>query len=110
MRASYGKAFKAPTLNEVHAPITSYQAVVTDPLRGGQTELVNVVNGGNPNLRPETGQSRSFGLVYTSLAIPNLRVSVTHWAIDETNSIQALYQQAIIDNQNLFPGVVVRGP
>ncbi len=111
LRSTYGKAFKAPSLHSLYFPQTILQGVtVVDPLRGGQVEAVESVGGGNPNLRAETGQSRTFGFVYTSKAIPSLRLSITNWKIDESNSIQSINRQTIVNNESIFPGDVIRAP
>jgi iron complex outermembrane receptor protein len=110
LRASYGKAFRAPPLGFVHATVLQLPYPIVDPQRGNQTEIVNLVYGGNPTLQPETGNSRTLGVVYTSDAIPGLRLSATNWQIDEHNSIQLLNPQVMVNNSDLFPGRVVRGP
>jgi iron complex outermembrane receptor protein len=110
IRGTYGRAFKAPTLDQLYSPTNTYQSVVNDPLNGNQTEGVTISYGGNPRLKPETGQSRTLGLVYSSKLIPDFRVTVTYWSIDENDSIQELDYQTIADNPNLFPGAVIRAP
>jgi len=111
IRGSYSRAFKAPALYQLHgATFSSPGTIIIDPLRGNQQEAVDAIFGSNPNLQPETGQSRTFGFVYSSVAIPDLQLSLTHWAIDESNSIQELNLQALINNASLFPGSVVRAP
>jgi iron complex outermembrane receptor protein len=69
-----------------------------------------VTEGGNRALKPETGHSRSFGLVYASDIFPGLQFSATQWNLVESNSIQALGLQTIVDNSQLFPGAVTRAP
>jgi iron complex outermembrane receptor protein len=108
IRGSYGRAFKAPSLFSLHSPMQSFLSVVPDPLNGNQNEVVQAITGGNPRLQPETGQSRTFGIVYASQAIPGLRLSLTHWSLDESNSIQSLQASTIVQNESLFPGRVVR--
>jgi hypothetical protein len=46
--------------------------------------------------------------VYSSEVIQGLAISVTHWRISESNSIQRLFAQIIVNNENLFPGAVTR--
>jgi iron complex outermembrane receptor protein len=109
IRGSYSRAFKVPTLYELNEPQTVCSAcVVTDPKNGNQQVVTNYTTGGNPKLRPETGQSKSVGFVYSSKAMANLRLAVTHWEIDESNSIQTLDPQVLVDNESLFPGNVLR--
>jgi iron complex outermembrane receptor protein len=110
VRGTYGRAFQAPSLFQLGAPVTTYTTTVTDPLRGNQLEVVTATSGGNPKLKPETGNSRTFGFVYSSDAVPGLRVAITQWDIDENNSIQSLNPITIIANESLFPGDVVRAP
>lgn len=109
VRGTYGKAFKAPSLSQEYAPaVVSSPGPVVDPLRGNQVDLASIVTGGNLHLRPETGRSKTLGLVYVSKAIPDLQLSVTHWSVDENSSIQVIDFQTLINNENLFPGDVIR--
>jgi iron complex outermembrane receptor protein len=108
-RGSYGRAFRAPSLVDLFGPIQSGGvALVSDPQHGGQTTIVNSTTGGNVNLKPETGKSTTFGVVYSSRAIPDLRLSLTQWRVEENNSVQSLLPQVLVDNASLFPGRVVR--
>ncbi len=107
IRGSYSDSFKAPSLYSLYTPVQSIPSQVTDP-NTGQTVPVTINSGGNPNLRAESGLSRTVGLVYASNFIPKLRLSVTQWRIDETDSIQSLPPQAVVSNANLFPGAVIR--
>jgi iron complex outermembrane receptor protein len=43
--------------------------------------------GGNPDIRPQTGNSRTVGLVWSSKAIPNLQVSLTNFRVTQDNRI-----------------------
>ncbi len=109
VRGTYGRAFKAPSLNNLYQRALSLSIPVFDPVTG-QTEVPSITFGGNRNLRPETGQSRTFGIVYSSEANPGLRLSVTHWDVDEKDSIQFLVFFTIIANESLFPGNITRAP
>lgn len=109
VRASYGQAFQAPSLYAVHFGTLTTVEPLTDPLRNNELETVPVTNGGNSKLKPQTGDSETEGFVYVSRAIPGLQVSLTHWRIDENNTIQSIAPQVIVDNANLFPGQVIRG-
>jgi len=108
-RATYAEAFKAPPLLDLYAPQTVRQQTVTDPLTG-QIDFVTATRGGNANLSAETGRSHTVGLVYSSDAIRNLRVSVTNWEVRENKAIQPVNAQFIVDNENLYSGRVLRGP
>jgi iron complex outermembrane receptor protein len=110
LRGTYGKSFQAPGLVSLYAAPFSYQANFPDPRNNNTQDLVTVFLGGNPHLQPQTGVSRSVGVVYTSTALPGLSASLEHWDIDETNAVQTLQPPALIINESLFPGAVVRGP
>jgi len=77
-------------------------STISDRQNGNQIQPVTLIEGGNPDLRPETGQSRTFGFVYSSKLIRDLQFAVTHWSIDEENNIQALSAQTIVNNESLF--------
>ena len=108
VRASYADAFRAPTLVDLYAARVTVQGAVMDPLRGNALESVTLTGGGNPTLKPETGTSRSVGILYSGQSHPEWRLSVTYWNIDETNGIQQLASQVIVNNASLFPGAVTR--
>jgi iron complex outermembrane recepter protein len=107
LRGTYADAFKAPGLFDLYTPDVINQTVVTDPITGKQV-FVNTTGGGNPQLQALTGLSRTFGLVYTSHMIPNLRIAVTNWMIDENKVIESVPAQYILDNESAFPGRVTR--
>jgi iron complex outermembrane receptor protein len=110
MRATYAAAFKAPSLFDLYtARQQTGQTPITDPTTG-QTYEVTLIGGGNQNLLPETGKSRSVGFVYSDAVIPNLQLSITYWNLTEDNHTASLSPQTIVDNANLFPGRVVRAP
>jgi iron complex outermembrane receptor protein len=111
LRGTYGTSFRAPPLYDLYSPVTSqYPNFVSDPQHGNQTVPVTRLTGGNVHLQAETGTSHSFGLVYTSAAIPNLEASLTQWRIEESGNIQQLLPQILVNNPNLFPGSVIRDP
>jgi iron complex outermembrane receptor protein len=108
LRASYSQAFRAPDLVDLYAASFTTNTVVTDPQRGNASQAVIDTVGGNPSLGPETGSTRTFGLVLSSQSFEGLRLAITHWAIDETDGIQQFAAQVIVDNEALFPGAVTR--
>ena len=107
LRGTYGRAFKAPSLFELHAPQTTFVGSVFDPQVQSEV-LTNLVSGGNPLLRPETGRSSTVGLVYSRNENAGLQLAVTQWNIVLDDSVQTLPAQVLIDNPGLFPGTVTR--
>ena len=83
-------------------------SLLFDPLHGDKPVMAAVITGGNPDARPELGLSRTLGLVYSSQYIPGLRVAFTHWSIDETDSIQSLGANVVLQNEASFPALIVR--
>lgn len=89
LRASYGKSFKAPDLTNVYSPVSSLPGIdlPPDPLRGGELGIATIEFGGNPDIRPQTGNSRTVGMVWSSKAIPNLQVSLTNFRVTQDDRI-----------------------
>jgi len=110
LRGTYGKSFKAPSLLDLFRAELQFPNIVLDPMRGNQQTLITETVAGNPGLQPETGQSHTWGLVYSSAGINGLQLSVTQWQVDESNSIQFFFSQTLVPNETLFPGAVIRGP
>ena len=81
-------------------PAAQYQsAALTSP--AGQ---YNFLQGGNPNLRPETANTWTLGAVFTPTAIPAFSGSIDYWNINiknlistvgATNTLSACYQYNI---------------
>lgn len=73
-KATYGKSFRAPALTELA------EAEVYTPLRlqdvSGQV-LTLALNGGNPDLEPETAKSWTVSLELSPPQIPNLQFTLT---------------------------------
>ncbi|MGH8200513.1 MAG: TonB-dependent receptor domain-containing protein [Steroidobacteraceae bacterium] len=107
VRGSYADAFEAPSLPDLHGAQGEAPTQINDPLTG-TTVIAQLVSGGNPNLLPMTGISRSIGLVYSNPAMPGLAISITHWLVRENNSIQVMLPQVIVDNADAFAGRVIR--
>lgn len=74
LRATYGTSFRAPALSEVFGAQTSNATFLT---RGAERVLVLSLNGGNPDLEPETATSWTAGLDFTPAALPGLTFSAT---------------------------------
>jgi iron complex outermembrane receptor protein len=110
VRGTYGRSFKAPSLLSLFAPDTPALFYGTDPRNGDIPVVVSNLLGGNAHLRPETGHSMTAGLSYSPQPVPGLALSATLWEITEHNSIQSIDAQTIINNEDAFPGRVVRNP
>lgn len=89
LRASYGKSFKAPDLTNVYSPVSYLPGIdlPPDPLRGGEMGIATVEFGGNKDIRPQTGNSRTVGVVWSSKVVPNLQVSLTNFRVTQDDRI-----------------------
>ncbi len=74
LRATYGTSFRAPALSEVFGAQTSNATFLA---RGAERILVLSLNGGNPDLKPETATSWTAGIDFTPAALPGLSISAT---------------------------------
>jgi len=111
--AGYGISYRAPTLDQIGGAISSSQPFglgVGDPFRGDEPVTATLLSGGNPNLKPETGNSRTVEIGYASQAQPAFAASLTWYSINISNYISIPSFQALIDNPTLYPGAVVRAP
>ena len=90
--SSYARSFQAPTLYE-SSSILNFAEIATepDPKKGpGGTSLVMVVDGTNPNLKPETAKSFNAGLTFAPSVLPGLKIDASYFHIDFDNQINRL--------------------
>lgn len=106
-RGSYAQAFEAPSLPQLYGAQQQIETVITDPVTGNSIP-VQELSGGNPHLHALTGLSRSYGVVYTSRALTGLSLSATQWHVVESNAIQPVLPQVIVDYASYFPGRIIR--
>jgi outer membrane receptor protein involved in Fe transport len=113
LRASTGVARRVPAITEAFGGSTASFLTVQDPcdaksgkladpavaancraigLAPGFTQaspLINVANGGNPNLVPEASRNQSAGIVLTPRPLPGLTLSVDYYRIKIGNAIDS---------------------
>jgi iron complex outermembrane recepter protein len=109
-RASYGKGFRQPSLPELFAP---QQFAVTNTFIDPVTKLNGqfaLTTGGNPNLKPETSEQSSFGVVWEP--VKSVSASVDFWKIRVNNLVTTQPAQLIVDQaaagNAAFTGLVTR--
>jgi len=109
LRAAYSTAFKPPSLYQLFRPRTLGTGVrIVDPRRGGEAYVIDFINGGNPDLDPQTGRSVTWGVVYAPPSAHDLRVSFTHWDLHLENGFVSPTSQSIVDNPEIYPGRITR--
>lgn len=86
VRASYSTAFVAPSLNSMAKPPSIVLASTTSaaliPAGGASNLPMATIQGGNPNLRPETARTYDIGLDFTPRFLPGFTASVTYYHIN----------------------------
>ncbi|MEJ1962280.1 MAG: TonB-dependent receptor [Gammaproteobacteria bacterium] len=84
LRTARSRDIRAPNIFELHSlPIFNTTNVAYD----GQIILVRQDSSGNPDLRPEQGDTFTLGAAYTPAAVPGLQLSVDYFDIDVRNVI-----------------------
>ncbi|MBA2772138.1 MAG: TonB-dependent receptor [Sphingomonas sp.] len=120
-RGNYNTGFRAPTFNQIYNGQLESQYTgrdLADPATcpggipssqpGCETldRVIDIINGGNPNLGPETAKMASLGVVF-ELA-NQFSASLDWWTINRDDTIQTLTLDELVENASLFPGRFIR--
>jgi outer membrane receptor protein involved in Fe transport len=96
-RGTYSRDFRAPTINELFAaPTAGSGAVVIDRLTGATTSVTSLT-GGNPQLKPERAQTKTFGVILKPGFLPHLQFSVDYFDIRLKDAITTIAVQDVED-------------
>jgi iron complex outermembrane receptor protein len=113
-RATYGEAFHAPTLSDLFRGPAQGFPLVVDPLSPATEPQVLALTSGNQNLHPETAYEWTYGVVVTPSKwwspLQGLTVSADFYHIDIRSVTVQLEAQFLINHEDQFPGLVIRGP
>ena len=108
-RASYGTGFRAPSISEMFLPVRAgvTASFVRDPVSGETTQLP-VDRYSNPDLKPETSNQASLGIVFEPSR--NWSGSVDYWTIRKSDIISDIGEETIFSNPVYYndPQIVVR--
>lgn len=118
LRATASQSYAAPAPGSLFAPVIQNFPNVFDPVtRSVLQPPLGVYQGGNVNLKPETTDSYTAGLVYSPHYVPGLTLTVDYYNLFTTNLIldaasaaQIFLTQGIVDpdgfgnNSPLAPG------
>lgn len=119
-RTTFSEGFRAPNIGELYAPQRLTAASYIDPCKDwvNKSNPILVANcqadglsttfnpnssqatgilGGNPDLKPETSETLSLGVVVTPSAIPELSVSLDYFDIEIEDAIAAIGTGDIIN-------------
>ncbi len=97
LRGSVSEDIRGPNLGELFQGSIQSTAVVSDPTRGGAVgnALTGVI--GNPNVVPESGMSKVYGIVLQPAFLPNFSFSVDYYDIRISKAISTLSAQQEIN-------------
>jgi outer membrane receptor protein involved in Fe transport len=117
LRSTYGTSFKAPLLsdlNPIPAQVVPFPGAIFNPAPGGTPNTL-IVDGGNPNLKPEKATVWTVGLDLKPIDGAGFSAKLTYYDIvfkDEilsfASSISVL--DAFVDEALLGPHIVQRNP
>lgn len=90
-RGTHSRDIRAPNAAELYSPqVTGFQTI--------NGILVPTVSGGNPNLNPESADTKTFGVsLVGSDSLRGLRASVDYYKIDIDNVIATLSGQVLLN-------------
>ncbi len=109
LRGTYGKSFKAPNLVNLTSSgeqIVPFPGGAGGPIGPGPNTIE--IFGGNPNLQPERARTWTAGLDVHPTRIPELKASVTYYAIKFDNEI--VTPNNLIESTSLFSFQSILGP
>ena len=117
VRGSWSTGFRAPSLVQSSTGSLTFSQELRDTTRFAVTgapedesQSLQILSGGNPNLDAEDSQNFSVGFVLTPPVVSGLTFSADYFHIEIEGSIASLDPQFILDNEGDFPGLVVRAP
>ena len=118
LRASYTEAFHAPNLSDFARSASEgflFLSDVFDPKTGETVPVLRVLEGGQPNLRPEVAYEFNYGAVWTPRFVRGLTLSADFYHIDLRDRTNFIWPGIIVDENFVsggrrFPGQVVRDP
>ncbi|MBD1581441.1 TonB-dependent receptor plug domain-containing protein [Pseudoalteromonas sp. S16_S37] len=116
IRGSWGTAFRAPSLVQLHLGRTDESPSVIDKERCRQTgaeadceptEYTAIV-AGNKKLKPEESENYNLGVVWQ--ATDDFSIGVDYWNYDQEDLIKKIGAQKLVDCCGTDPNLVVRAP
>jgi iron complex outermembrane recepter protein len=115
LRASWGRSFRAPTLDNLYdtAANAAGSVVVPDPQSATGRSLVLVEQGSNPDLKQETARTWTTGFDLAPKFLSGSTFSLTYYSIDYENRIAQPAADdpfAILVNEAEWAPVITRNP
>ncbi len=109
VRASWSEGFRAPGVTEYLTAPSVVTSTLSDPRRTPpSTPGIVEARGSNPDPQPELSETTFAGLVYEPGFARGLSLQVNYYETVQTDLLQLISAQNIINNEALFPGRVTR--
>lgn len=89
-KATNSVDIRAPTLNDLFAPLAQGIQSFSDTLHTGVTAQNYAIARSNPNLTPEIARTYTAGLTFTPDFLPGLALSADYYTINLKNAISAV--------------------
>ncbi len=89
IRGTISRDIRAPTLNELFAGVSSTRGTFTDVHTSVNTNIITLTQG-NPNLKPEKGDTVTLGGIWQPPFIPRFSVSLDYYHIKIKDQITTL--------------------
>jgi iron complex outermembrane recepter protein len=116
LRGTYFEGFVAPSLSQLFTTPLEFQALVTNP-RLNDRETILLINGGNPNLKPETAYGYYAEILWTPGAkdpehswwgwANGFTAYVDWYQVEIRNLIGTVPTQTVVNSPSAFPGTSV---
>lgn len=98
VRLTRSRDIRAPNIPELYQPgRLNTPAAIIDPQNGNSSYLAVSTTSGNPNLKPETADTVTFGVTYTPAWERGLRMSVDYFDIKVKDAIGTVTPQDTVD-------------
>lgn len=96
LRVTRSRDIRAPNFDELFTRALFRAIGVTDPVSGSQVTATLTTNG-NPDLKPEIGNTFTGGIVFTPTFLPGFKASVDYFDITLKGAIGQLMPQDIVN-------------
>jgi len=97
LRGVVSRDVRAPNLNDLFAPASSATQNVLDRANGNKNVQLIAQSIGNPNLKPEIGNTFEVGAVYSPRLLRGFNLSIDYYDIKLKQAISTLSNQQIVD-------------
>ena len=97
LRSTYSKDFRAPKIDDLFSASSLRAGNSVIDFQTNQTANVNVVTGGNPNLKPEIAHTLTAGLVVSPGFAPDLQFSIDYFDIELDDALTIFSAQDVVN-------------